>query len=172
MQIKFIVMSSTKPIVAVVTVLVLIAGAAYLYTNTKTNPADATAAPAAPVVDTTQQAPADTSGGASTSTPVTSASPYKDGTYTATGSYQTPESVEQVTVTLTLKGGVVTDAAVTGSPRAPESRRFQNQFIANFKSFVIGKNIDTLSLSHVSGSSLTSAGFNNAVAKIKAQAQA
>lgn len=119
-----------------------------------------------------QVTPTDTSTQTPPAAPVTDASPYKDGTYTATGSYQTPENVEQVSVTLTLKGGVVTDATVTGNPRAPESRRFQSQFISNFKSFVIGKNIDTLSLSHVSGSSLTSGGFNNAAAKIKTQAQA
>ncbi len=34
---------------------------------------------------------------------------YTDGTYTADGSYQTPETVEEITVTLTLADGVVTE---------------------------------------------------------------
>lgn len=85
--------------------------------------------------------------------------------------YQTPETTEPLTVTLTLKDGVVTDATVVGDPQVPETRRYQGIFIANYKQYVIGKNIGTLSLSQVSGSSLTSSGFNAAVAQIKAQAQ-
>ncbi len=104
-------------------------------------------------------------------TPVASNAVYKDGTYTATGSYRTPQSTEQLTVALTLKGGIITDATVTGNPQVRETVRYQDMFISNFKQYVIGKKIDTLSLSRVSGSSLTSGGFNSAVAQIKTQAQ-
>ncbi|UWF76932.1 FMN-binding protein [Microbacterium neungamense] len=95
---------------------------------------------------------------------------YADGTYTAEGSYQTPETVETVTVTLTLKDGVVTDVEMTGDPQAPETERFQGQFIDGIAAEVEGRPVDELQVDRVAGSSLTSSGFNQAVEKIKEQA--
>lgn len=105
------------------------------------------------------------SGGDSTGT-------YADGTYTAEGSYQTPETVEQISVTLTLADGVVTDVEVTGDPQAPESKQYQGQFIDGIAEQVDGKSLDDLNVSRVAGSSLTSGGFNKAVESIKEQAAA
>ena len=96
---------------------------------------------------------------------------YKDGTYAANGSYRTPESNESIKVTLTIKNNVVTAANVTGSPSARESRQYQQDFIAGYKSFVVGKNVDSIALDAVSGASLTSQGFNSALELIKSQAQ-
>ncbi|REJ04300.1 FMN-binding protein [Microbacterium bovistercoris] len=96
---------------------------------------------------------------------------YTDGTYTAEGSYQTPETVEQVSVTLTLTDGVVSDVEVTGDPQASETEQYQGQFIGGIAAEVEGKNIDELEVDRVAGSSLTSGGFNQAVEKIKEQAQ-
>ncbi|MBS0025427.1 FMN-binding protein [Microbacterium paraoxydans] len=95
---------------------------------------------------------------------------YADGTYTAEGSYQTPETVEQISVTLTLADGVVTEVEVTGDPQAPETERYQGQFIDGISDEVVGKPIDELNVSRVAGSSLTSGGFNDAVESIKEQA--
>lgn len=103
------------------------------------------------------------SGGDSTGT-------YADGTYTAEGSYQTPETVEEISVTLTLADGVVTDVEVAGDPQAPESKQYQGQFIAGIADEVDGKALDDLNVSRVAGSSLTSGGFNKAVESIKEQA--
>lgn len=97
---------------------------------------------------------------------------YADGTYTADGSYQTPETVEQISVTLTLADGVVTDVEVTGDPKAPETEQYQGQFIAGIADEVEGVALDELNVSRVAGSSLTSGGFNDAVASIKEQAAA
>lgn len=97
---------------------------------------------------------------------------YADGTYTAEGSYQTPETVEQISVTLTLADGVVTDVEVTGDPQAPETEQYQGQFIDGIADEVEGKAIAELNVSRVAGSSLTSGGFNDAVASIKEQAAA
>jgi uncharacterized protein with FMN-binding domain len=97
---------------------------------------------------------------------------YTDGTYTADGSYATPESVETITVTLTLESGVVTDVEVTGEPTRRESEQYQGQFIGGISDEVVGKNIDDLSVSRVAGSSLTSGGFNEALDAIKAEAAA
>lgn len=101
-----------------------------------------------------------------------SAGAYADGTYTADGQYQTPETVEKISVTLTLADGVVTDVEVTGEPQAPETERYQGQFIDGIADEVEGKSIDDLDVSRVAGSSLTSAGFNDAVESIKEQAAA
>ena len=95
---------------------------------------------------------------------------YNDGTYTAEGSYQTPETVEQISVTLTLADGVVTDVEVTGDPKAPETEQYQGQFIDGIAEEVVGKPIDELNVSRVAGSSLTSGGFNDALESIKEQA--
>jgi hypothetical protein len=95
---------------------------------------------------------------------------YTDGTYTAEGSYQTPESIEQISVTLTLEGGVVTDVEVTGDPQARESQQYQSQFIGGIAEVVVGESIDDIEVSRVAGSSLTSGGFNEAIETIKAEA--
>lgn len=105
------------------------------------------------------------SGGASTGD-------YTDGTYTADGSYQTPETVESISVTLTIVDGVVEDVKVTGDPKARETEQYQGQFIDGIADEVVGKSIDDLKVSRVAGSSLTSGGFNEAVASIKEQAAA
>ncbi|GAA1850814.1 hypothetical protein ACFQZV_06880 [Microbacterium koreense] len=95
---------------------------------------------------------------------------YADGTYTADGSYATPESVETISVTLTLADGVVTEVAVEGDPQLPESESFQSAFIGGISDEVVGAPIDELSVSRVAGSSLTSGGFNEAIEAIKADA--
>lgn len=100
------------------------------------------------------------------------ASSYKDGNYSATGSYNSPGGTNTVTVSLTLKGGIVTDSTVTGSATRGDSSEYQAMFIDNYKSQVTGRSIDSLSLTKVSGSSLTPQGFNDAVEKIKAEAKA
>ena len=97
---------------------------------------------------------------------------YADGTYTAEGSYATPESVETVTVTLTIADDTVTDVEVTGDPQARESEQYQSQFIGGITDEVVGKSLDDVSVSRVSGSSLTSGGFMQAVELIKAEAAA
>jgi len=122
------------------------------------------------------EGPADDAGtptaGSSSSSGGDSTGNYADGTYTAEGSYQTPETVEQISVTLTLADGVVTDVEVTGDPQAPETERYQGEFIAGIADEVEGVAIDDLNVSRVAGSSLTSGGFNDAVESIKEQAAA
>lgn len=97
---------------------------------------------------------------------------YADGTYTAEGTYSTPESVETIEVTITLADSVITGVEVTGDPQKSESAAFQEQFIGGIADVVDGKNIDEISVDRVAGSSLTSAGFNQAIEAIKAEAAA
>ncbi|GGF01359.1 FMN-binding protein [Mycetocola zhadangensis] len=95
---------------------------------------------------------------------------YTDGEYTATGDYQSPGGAESVTVTLTLADNVVTAVDVTGSGSTPNAKKFQGEFIENISAEVVGQPIDSLNVSKVAGSSLTSGGFNDAIDQIKADA--
>lgn len=107
----------------------------------------------------------------SPSASVSNAMMYKDGSYKATGNYTSPGGDESVNVTLVLKNDKVVDATVVGVPAGPNSKQWQAMFVDNYKQSVIGKDIATLQLSKVSGSSLTPKGFNEAVEKIKTEAK-
>jgi len=96
---------------------------------------------------------------------------YKDGTYSADGNYTSPNGTETVGVELTLAGGAVSDVKITQHPSNPNTRKFQGEFAGGIQSQVVGKKLDEIKVSKVAGSSLTSGGFNQAVAKIKSQAQ-
>ena len=96
---------------------------------------------------------------------------YKDGTYSADGNYVSPNGTETVGVQLTLAAGKVTDVQITQHPSNPNTRKFQGQFAGGIAAQVVGRNIEDLNVSQVAGSSLTSGGFNQAVEKIKSEAQ-
>ncbi|MFV0319598.1 MAG: FMN-binding protein [Microbacterium sp.] len=100
------------------------------------------------------------------------AGPYTDGSYTAEGSYATPESVETIQVTVTLQDDRVTEVTVVGDPQKPESAQYQGRFIGGIAEEIVGRDIDELDVSRVAGSSLTSGGFNAAIEQIKQQAAA
>jgi hypothetical protein len=135
---------------------------------------DATASTAAThkTAGTTAAAPAETRAAkTSAAAKPTANSQYKDGTYSATGTYHTPESTETVDVTLTVKDGAVADSQVDTSGTNSTSVRYQTEFKNNYKPKVVGKKLDDIQLSRVSGSSLTSGGFNTALEQIKDQAR-
>ena len=112
------------------------------------------------------------SGTAEAEAPVGESVDYADGTYTAEGSYQTPETIETISVTLTIEDNAVAAVEVTGDPQARETEQYQGQFIDGIAEEVVGVAIDELDVSRVAGSSLTSGGFNDAVEDIKEQAAA
>jgi cytoskeletal protein RodZ len=121
---------------------------------------------------TAEPSTASTSGASSSSTSPTSTSTYKDGTYTATGSYQSPGGEESITINVTLVSDKITATSAQSGAGDPESSEYQNDFISGYKSLVIGKDISSVQLSRVSGSSLTSQGFNDAINKIETAAKA
>ena len=135
-------------------------------TTTQENSAHTTA-PVPPVVTTPTppQTPTNTTASAPR------ADLYKNGTYSATGTYNSPAGLENVGVSLTITDDVVTSATVTNMAGDRTSSHYQNAFIGGYKTLVVGKNIDTIKLSRVSGSSLTPAGFNSALAQIKGEAK-
>lgn len=95
---------------------------------------------------------------------------YADGTYEAIGSYTSPGGEESIDVSITLADGVVTKAEVVSNATRPVSQQMQNAFIEGFKEQVVGKNIDEINVTKVSGSSLTPKGFMDALQKIKQEA--
>jgi uncharacterized protein with FMN-binding domain len=124
------------------------------------------AAPGASPAETSAATPS-----AGTSSLASSGSTYKDGTYSADGNYVSPNGTETVGVQLTLAGGKVADVNITQHPSNPNTRKFQGEFAGGIAAQIVGKNIDELNVSKVAGSSLTSGGFNQAVEKIKQEAQ-
>lgn len=149
-------------IATVVVVLLVIMTAAIIFlTNKKDTPAS-TATDTAPTSSTTE----------TSSSSETTDGTYKDGTYKASGSYQSPGGKETVDVTVVLENGVITSTNIENHPATRDSEDYQGRFIDGYKSLVIGKKIDQLSLSRVSGSSLTSGGFNRALDQIKSDAKA
>lgn len=96
--------------------------------------------------------------------------PYTDGTYTETASYQSPNGTETIDVTVSLESDVITDVEVVGHGESADSKLHQGFFIDGIAAVVVGQDIDEISVSKVSGSSLTSGGFNKAIEAIKADA--
>ena len=98
-------------------------------------------------------------------------STYNDGSYNAKGSYESPGGTEAITISVTLKDGTVTDTSAKSGATDNTAKEYQQEFISAYKKLVVGKSIENISLSRVSGSSLTSQGFNEALDKIKSQAK-
>jgi uncharacterized protein with FMN-binding domain len=161
--------SGNKRLAAILGLVVIVAAigaAAFAFSPKAASPtASASPSPAATSSSLAAASPTPTATAAPSST-------YKDGTYKATGTYRSPGGTEKLGVTITIKGDTVTDSAVTNGATEPTGREYQTEFIAAYKSFVTGKAIDDISLSRVSGSSLTSGGFNDALSQIKSQAKA
>ncbi len=151
--------------VAIVVVIALIAVSVMLFSKKKDTDDVATTSPAA----NSSVSPA---AGSPTPAAATSASAYKDGSYNATGSYSTPGGTEAIKVTLTVRDGAVTTSDVVSRAQSPEAVRYQKDFISGYKQFVVGKKLDDIAVSNVSGSSLTPKGFADALTQIKAEAKA
>ncbi len=96
---------------------------------------------------------------------------YKDGTYSADGSYGTPGGTENINVSVTLSNGTITSTEVTNKANNDVSKNYQNRFSSAYKTQVIGKSLESVQLRAVSGSSLTPKGFMTALENIKTQAK-
>ena len=101
-----------------------------------------------------------------------STSVYADGTYSAEAAYQAPSGIESVSVTITLVDDVVTEVTTSADAVDHEAREFQELFAAGISTEVVGKDIAGLSVSRVSGASLTGNGFNTAIEQIRSEALA
>jgi hypothetical protein len=95
---------------------------------------------------------------------------YRDGSYRADGAYQSPAGGESIIVVLQLENDIVTDVDIGLYPTSATSSTYQAQFASGIGDLVIGHDIDTLDVTVVAGSSLTSTGFREALTTIKGEA--
>ena len=93
---------------------------------------------------------------------------YKDGTYTARGWYGSLPS--SITVTVTLRGGLITAVKVQPHATNPTSLDLQKKFAAAVPAVVIGKPVAQVKVGKLAGSSGTPQGFNDALERIKEEA--
>lgn len=98
---------------------------------------------------------------------------YADGTFDATGSYSNPSGQSTVSVEVTLgDAGIIKSVTVTPQATNATSKQFQTAFASGIADQIVGKKIDDLDVDKVAGSSLTHAGFNQAIETIKDDARA
>lgn len=160
----------TKALIGLVVIVLLViaATAAVVALNSAGDNANDASQTASDQPATTENSPSATVGSGDTA----SSSAVKDGTYDATGSYQTPGGTESIEVKISLADGVITNASITEQGKTGEAQEFQSRFASGYKSQVVGKKISDVELTRVAGSSLTPIGFNNALDEIEKQAQA
>jgi hypothetical protein len=108
---------------------------------------------------------------ASPSTPPAPTYTYNDGNYSATGQYNSPGGKETLRVTIDMTNDVITALAVTSVHIDSTAAAYETAFEGGIQSIVVGKDIDSLNVGPVAGSSLTSIGFNKAIATIKGLAK-
>ncbi len=112
---------------------------------------------------------ADAAGGGST--PGGIAGPFKDGSYSADGSYLSPAGEQTVTVKLTLVSDKITAITVIPHATDPTAKQYQAMFVQGIAAVSVGKDISLLSVTRVAGSSLTSGGFRKAIEAIETDAK-
>lgn len=139
-----------------------LAGCATAAESTSSEPAENS------TVETAPSAPAPYDPDAPTAA---SSAVYADGTYTAKGGYQSPGGPETIELTITLANNVISQVIVTPGATGGTSSRYQGQFAEGVGAETVGKALDDIKVSRISGSSLTSGGFNEALDSIKADAK-
>lgn len=100
------------------------------------------------------------------SSPARTSGNYKDGAYSASVNYFTPDGQEPLTVKVTLAGNTITDSSVSTTPISREGQQYFDRFDSYYKSQVIGQKVSDVSLNRVAGASLTTDAFNQALQKI------
>lgn len=90
--------------------------------------------------------------------------------YLAEGKYRSPAGEETIQVSLDLKNDKISDVGVSSNTKAEISKKFQGLFLEGVKKEIIGKSITEVgTFDKVNGSSLTGAGFNQAMATLKSE---
>lgn len=100
-----------------------------------------------------------------------SMSMYRNGRYTATGHYLTPGGNESIAVSIDVQADTVSSSVIQVEATSPTARQFQEQFRTTIAGRITARPLSDLSVSRVSGASLTSLGFNDALAKIRQEAK-
>ena len=104
---------------------------------------------------------------------VSSSFDYNDGDYTVSTSYALPNGgSHDMEVSFTFREDTITGVSVVFDGSVGKNTTPQKRFIDTMNPLVIGNDIDSISLSRVGGSSLTTNGFNDALEKAKTMARA
>lgn len=114
--------------------------------------------------------PTNTTSSSASSSP---APTYKDGTYSANGTFYTPDGTEQIGVAITIANNNITNVSIDSSSiYSRTSAEYTSVFSDGINQVVDGRNVNDVRVSRISGASLTPMGFNNALEMIKHDAQA
>jgi hypothetical protein len=158
-------------VVAVLGIIIVVLGAAFfLIPDPKSTPKEESPMVVTEDVTRTEEMEAKEELTVETETKTTVDTSLEAKTYTENVTYLTPARTEhKMAVTLKVANGIVTEADVVYDGKAGFSNPSQERFDGAFAGEVIGKPLAEISLSRVGGASLSSAAFNEAVAKIVAQ---
>lgn len=100
--------------------------------------------------------------------PTTQVAAYKDGTYTAVGTYGGLPS--HLTVTVDVQQGLIKSVQVKTHATDPTSLDYQRRFADAVPPIVIGKPLKDVQVGKLAGASGCPIGFNDALAQIRRQA--
>jgi len=93
-------------------------------------------------------------------------------TYTTTVEYDVPEGTESNSFSLVIKDGIISSIEVGITTNSKASLKYQQDFAKNINSLVVGQKISELkSIDRVSGASITTTAFNDALLKLQQQLQ-
>ena len=93
-------------------------------------------------------------------------------TYTTTVEYDVPEGAESNSFSLVIKDGIISSIEVGITTTNKASLKYQQDFAKNIASIVVGQKISELkTIDRVSGASVTTTAFNDALLKLQQQLQ-
>ncbi|QHO63368.1 FMN-binding protein [Candidatus Chazhemtobacterium aquaticus] len=93
-------------------------------------------------------------------------------TYTTTVEYDVPEGAESNSFSLVIKDGIISSVEIGITTTNKASLKYQQDFAKNIASIVVGQKISELkSIDRVSGASVTTTAFNDALLKLQQQLQ-
>jgi outer membrane biosynthesis protein TonB len=95
---------------------------------------------------------------------------YTDGTYSARGTYVSPGGTETMRVTVTIASDIVQSVSVHPIHVDSTAAKYEAMFESGISAVAVGKDLSTLSVGAVGGSSLTCVGFNAAIVTIRGEA--
>ncbi|MET0979857.1 MAG: hypothetical protein ABWX90_01210 [Candidatus Saccharimonadales bacterium] len=120
------------------------------------------AAPTTPAPTTPAPSPAATPTGS-----------HRNGTYTATVSYNVPDGGHNtLNATVTISNSTISAVTTNNSYTERKSQQYVDSFANGISSASVGKPVATFSIGRVGGASLTSAAFNSALDTIRNEAKA
>ncbi len=110
----------------------------------------------------------------SNSEATTSSTSYKDGTYTSSAvSYSVPRGgYNSLKATVVINSGKISSVTTSNEVADRESGMYVSNFEGNLSSDAVGQTIGDYSPSRISGASLTTSAFDEALTDIAAQARA